>query len=458
MRVRGISLNGGFADMARSHVSYDIAVNLNNGANNAWNVNFSNGNVNNNNNRVNTNRVRAVAAFGDLRSFVESFYIAYEDCLRNKKSSPQAIEYMPQAAEDVPRLALEVWERKYHPTTSTCFMVTYPKLREVFAGAFRDRIVHHWICKRLMPLFEERCRQLGNCAHACRVGHGTSMAVKMLKYGIAEVTKNHTREAWIYKGDIVGFFMHIDRALLWDMLKKLIVEKYQGDNKETLLYLTEIVVFHEPQKDCVVNSGINLWKHIGAGKSLFFIEPGKGEPIGNLTTQLFAGYYMSFMDEYIRVLFRGKNYHYTRYVDDFVIVCDDREFLRRSIPMIADFAMRELKLETHLDRVYFQPASHGVKFVGSVIKGDRLYLSNRTLGRMEHAVRRCLSECADGMTALTARRWRDTINSYYGFMAGHRTWNFRKKILEMYTAEFFRVFTVINNKKINIKKRYIYDY
>ena len=443
--------------MARCRVSYDNAVNLCNGVNNAWYVFFGNGNVNNNN-RTNTNRVRAVAAFDDLRPFVESFLEAYEDCLKNKRTSPQAVEYMPTAAEDVPRLALEVWERRYKPTTSTCFMVTYPKLREVFAAAFRDRIVHHWICKRLTPLFEARCRQLGDCAHACRVGHGTAFAVKHLKYGIDTVTQNHTREAWIYKGDIVGFFMHIDRALLWDMLRRLIVEKYDGQDKETLLYLTEIVVLHEPQRDCKVNSKVGLWKHIAPGKSLFFIEPGKGEPIGNLTTQFFAGYYMSFLDEYIRVMFRGKNYYYTRYVDDFVIVCDDRDFLRRSIKLIDDFTRRELKLETHMDSVYFQPASHGVKFVGSIIKGDRIYLSNRTLGRMENAIRHCLHECERGLTPLTARNWRCTINSYYGFMAGTKTWKFRKRLLAMYTDEFFKVFTVVNNKKVTIKKQYKYSY
>jgi len=442
--------------MARSRVSYDNAIGLYHGVNNAWNVNFSNGNVNNNNNRINSNRVRAVAAFDDLRRFVKSFFDAYEDCLKNKKSSPQAIEYMPKAAEDVPRLALEVWERKYKPTTSTCFMVTYPKLREVFAASFRDRIVHHWICNKLTPLFEERCHALGDCAHACRVGHGTSYAVKDLKKGIAQVTQGYKRKAWIYKGDIVGFFMHLNRRLLWDMLHSLIVEKYDGPDKDVLLYLTEIVVFHEPQKDCVVNSEVGLWRYIAPGKSLFFIDPGMGEPIGNLTTQFFAGYYMSFLDEYIRVLFRGQNYYYTRYVDDFIIVCEDRGFLRRSIRLIDDYVRHELKLETHMESVYFQPASHGVKFVGSVIKCDRLYLSNRTLGRFEHAVRACLHECENGMTVMGARRWSATLNSYYGFTAGHMTYNFRKKLLEMYSAEFFKVFTVVNNKKLTLKKYYRY--
>ena len=100
MIVRGISLNGGLADMARSHVSYDNATGFYHGVNNAWYVNFSNGNVGNGSTRTSASRVRAVVAFDDLRRFVNSFFEAYEDCLKNKKSSPQCIEYMPKAAED----------------------------------------------------------------------------------------------------------------------------------------------------------------------------------------------------------------------------------------------------------------------------------------------------------------------------------------------------------------------
>lgn len=58
--------------------------------------------------------------------------------------------------EDLLDLAREVYERTYRPTTSTCFIVTRPKLREVFAANFRDRIVQHWLCLRLEPLFEAR--------------------------------------------------------------------------------------------------------------------------------------------------------------------------------------------------------------------------------------------------------------------------------------------------------------
>ena len=116
--------------------------------NNSWNVNFGNGNTNNNN-KFNTNRVRPAVAYGeDFDRFVESLEEAFLDCLKGKMSSKQAIEYLQIANDDLIILAGEMWTMTYKPTTSTCFLVKYPKIREVFAANFRDRIVHHWICLR----------------------------------------------------------------------------------------------------------------------------------------------------------------------------------------------------------------------------------------------------------------------------------------------------------------------
>ena len=104
----------------------------------------------NNNNKNNSNVVRAVAALGeeDRLAWLEAF----EDCCRHKLTSPQCVEYRAHFEEDLFTLAMEVKNRTYKPSTSTCFIVTRPKLREVFAANFRDRVVHHWICLRLEPL------------------------------------------------------------------------------------------------------------------------------------------------------------------------------------------------------------------------------------------------------------------------------------------------------------------
>ena len=261
MRVRGISINGRLTDMGKSHVSYDDAKPFlsENSQHNSWILNFGSGNLNNNN-KYNSNYVRPCTASIDFRIFQDSMFEAYEDCLIGKRSSPQALEYIPSASVDVCRLAWEVYNFSYEPATSTCFMVTFPKLREVFAANFRDRIIHHWICLRLNPLFEKRNEDLGNVSHACRKGYGTISAIKQVEAGIEKVSHNMQKEAWIYKGDIVGFFMNINKQKMFEVLKELIEKKYFASDKSILLFLVKVTVFHSPEKNCFIKSPFELWK------------------------------------------------------------------------------------------------------------------------------------------------------------------------------------------------------
>lgn len=455
MRVREISINGWLAGRGMtSSASYEDAEpqRSESSGNNSWNVNLGNGNVNNNN-KNNSYCVRPCTEFVDFESFEMSMWQAYDDCLRGKRGSVQALEYMPQAADDIPLLAREVWERRYEPRPSTCFMVTYPKLREVFAADFRDRIIHHWICLRLLPLFEARCHALGDVSHACRKGYGTRTAIRQVQEGMLSVSDHLQREAWVYKGDIVGFFMSIDKRLLWDALRELIGREYRGEDMDTLLYLVEKTVMHHPEKSCRVKSAMSLWRQIEARKSLFFVGDSQGEPIGNLTTQLFAGFYLSQLDEYVEEVMRGRVYSYTRSVDDFIIICDDRDFLRHAIRQTGDFTRAQLGLEVHRDKVYFQPVSHGVKFLGQWIYPHRRYVINRTIGRMTDRVKECVEECRQGMTEIRAGHWAQVLNSYFGFLSQADEYRTRGRIQAMLPGEWFRYFIIENRRKVITRKR-----
>ena len=453
MRVRGTTINGrltGACCMMRMS-NEDAKPHRNeNSRNNSWNVNNS-GNVNNNN-KNNTNAVRPCSADVEFGKFLETIIEAYEDCLKGKRSSAQALEYMPDAANDLPRLAREAWDGTYKPSTSTCFMVTFPKLREVFAAAFRDRIIHHWICLRMLPLFEQRCKELGNVSHACRKGYGTKSAIRQVQEGMIRVSNHLQKKAWVYKGDIVGFFMNISKQRMWEMLEELIQEKYLGEHKDILLRLVKVIVSHEPQKDCEIRSDLKMWGKIEANKSLFFNEDGKGEPIGNLTTQLFAGYYMSFLDKFVRDVFKGKNYAYTRSVDDFVIVCDDKAFLKRAIHGIEIYTEERLGLQCHSDKTYLQPVSHGVKFLGQIVYPHRRYTINRTIGRFVERVKQCVKECQGPMTDIRKGYWWQVLNSYFGFLTQTNEYRARGKILKMLPHEWFRYFSITNRRKVTIKK------
>ena len=453
MRARGTTINGRLTGVRRNmRMSNEDAKPYGNegGRYGSWSVNDS-GNVNNNN-KNNNNAVRPCSADVEFGKFLETMMEAYEECLKGKRSSVQALEYMPEAMTDVPRLAREAWNGTYKPSTSTCFMVTFPKLREVFAAAFRDRIIHHWICLRMLPLFEKRCHELGDVSHACRKGYGTKTAIKQVQDGMIKVSNHLQKKAWVYKGDIVGFFMNISKQRMWEMLEGLIARKYKGDYKDILLRLVKATVFHEPQKDCEIKSDVKMWGEIDPNKSLFFNEEGKGEPIGNLTTQLFAGYYMSFLDKFVKDVFWGKNYTYTRSVDDFAIICDDKAFLKRAIRGIEIYTEERLGLQCHSDKTYLQPVSHGVKFLGQYVYPHRRYTINRTIGRFVERVKQCVKECHGTMTDIRKDYWRQVLNSYFGFLTQTNEYRARSKIFEMLPHEWYRYFSMTNRRKVTIKK------
>ena len=144
-------------------------------ANNAWNVNFSSGNVNNNN-KNKSFTIRPVTALDDKRK--EAWLDAFDDCCRHKRMSDSCIRYRLIYEEDLFRLAEEVESGIYGPSTSICFCVTRPKVREVFASNFRDRIVHHWLMMKLNKALLGLNSYVGFTAHTNNYGKRLSTLLK----------------------------------------------------------------------------------------------------------------------------------------------------------------------------------------------------------------------------------------------------------------------------------------
>lgn len=401
-----------------------------NSQNNSWNVNFSNGNFNNNN-KYNSNMVRAVAALND--KYVEGWFDALDDCCAQKKTSSQCVMYRLIWHEDLLDLAREVYERTYRPTTSTCFIVTRPKLREVFAANFRDRIVQHWLCLRLEPLFEARFVEHGNVSFNCRKGFGTFACIDQLTKNTIEVSDNYSHEAWYAQFDIKGFFMSIDCERLLEHLLPFIKEKWNywkgtiyEQDLDLVLWLTEIIIRHRPQDDCIRQGNLKLWRILPKNKSLFYNEWMKGEPIGNLTSQLFANFYMSFFDEWAIKAAEERGAKYVRFVDDFSFVCKTKEdaiyFKRASRNQLRYI----LNIQMHPNKIYIQEVKKGIKMVGGVIKPGRAYLSNRTVGNFINAVSYLEEACKNCDKEAIYANVR-SINSYLGFLIHYQSYGIRRK-------------------------------
>ena len=428
-----------------------------NSRNNAWNVNSNDGNTNGNN-KYNSQTVRAAVAYGGFKEAIKAVYEAYLDCKRGKMSSPYTIAYIEIAVDDLPRLAYEIYTVIYKPTVSICFLVKYPKLREVFAADFRDRIVHHWIIIRLEPLFERRFQQMGNISFNCRKGFGTLAAVKAAEKGMREVSENYTRQAWVFKGDLVSFFMSIRRDLLWYLLERLIRRHYDGGDKEVLLRTVKTVVYHHPEDDCIINGDPAEWRNLPKNKSMFTIDRNLGGPIGNHTTQQFANFYLSILfDLWILFLLRGANFRIIRFVDDFLIICDDKGKILEVVPKLV-MIVSHYGLHIHKNKRYLQPVSHGVLFVGGYIKPRRTYVSSRTIGRFQDRVfgfRKQLDENKK-LTYYDLERIEQVINSYLGFCVHHQSYQIRKENIINLGDNFWKYFYVRGHyESIRIRPKYI---
>ncbi len=227
--------------------------------------------------------------------------------------------------------------------------------------------------------------------------------------------------------------MSIDCERLLEHLLPFIKEKWNywkgtiyEQDLDLVLWLTEIIVRHRPQDDCIRQGNLKLWRILPKNKSLFYNEWMKGEPIGNLTSQLFANFYMSFFDEWAIKAAEERGAKYVRFVDDFGFVCKTKEdaiyFKRASRNQLRYI----LNIQMHPDKIYIQEVKKGIKMVGGVIKPGRAYLSNRTVGNFINAVSYLEEACKNCDKEAIYANVR-SINSYLGFLIHYQSYGIRRK-------------------------------
>lgn len=369
---------------------------------------------------------------------------AYYDCRRNKRKTASALVYEMDYESRLIALRDRINTQTYKPGKSICFVVTRPRHREVFAASFEDRIIHHYIALRLEPLFEQVfCPYTYNC----RKEKGQLYGVNTLKQQIIECSQNYTRDCYVMKLDLSGFFMSIDKKILARLIDSFVDEAYQGDDKDDLRHLCQIVILHEPEKNCERHSPASYWNHLPANKSLFTNGEGKGVAIGNLFAQLFANFLLNSLDWLVEEL--GLTYH-GRYVDDFYMIHRDKMVLLNAVPRIRE-KLSELGLELNERKFYFQHYTKGVEFTGSILKPNRVYTCNRTITNFIAAVRR-LNKAKDLRQAEHAV---NSINSYLGLLRHNNEYNTRKRVLKMIESQAYEYVYIKKNYSIlALKNKY----
>lgn len=358
----------------------------------------------------------------------ETILEAYLDCRKRKRSTIGATEFELNYVHNLVELMNEVNSRQYRIGKSICFVVRYPRYREVFAGEFRDRVIHHYIALRLEPLFE---RIFCGRTYNCRKGKGQLAGVIQLAEDIREESENYTKDAYVMKVDLKGFFMSIIKSKLAKMVDDFIVAHYDGYDKEDLRWLCNLVVIHRPELNCERRSPLWMWNFIPKEKSLFTNGEDRGIAIGNLFAQLFANFLLNTIDWKIDAVCVRHN----RYVDDISFVSKDKEKLLSIIPMLRT-ELGKLGLRLNEKKFYLQHYSKGVQFTGAVIKPDRIYVTNHTINSFAFAVERLGKASEMGMID-DIKKNIASVNSYLGIMAHYNEYATKRRIMSELPPKFY---------------------
>lgn len=134
-------------------------------------------------------------------------------CVEKEKRKTQGqLEFEINLEENLYNLWQELRNMTYKVGKSDCFCGRYPKIREIFAARFRDRIIHHLIINKFLPVFENI---FIDSIYSCRKGKGVWYGVKDIEKQVKQIGP----KCWYVKLDISGFFMSIQKKYFVGKIK-----------------------------------------------------------------------------------------------------------------------------------------------------------------------------------------------------------------------------------------------
>jgi hypothetical protein len=292
---------------------------------------------------------------------------AYLDCRATKRNTASALAFEERLEANLVNLHDDLCSGHYRPGRSICFVNLRPKPREVWAAAFRDRIVHHLLYNHISPRFYASF--IANSC-ACIPGRGTLYAAQRLEHSVRSITQNWSVPAHYLKMDLANFFVAIDKHVLRAQIAQRVTEPFW-------LALADTILFHDPRQDVELRGDSARLALVPPHKRLMNAPSHCGLPIGNLSSQFFANIYLDALDQFCKHQVGAK--HYVRYVDDFIILHPSPQWLHQALARITAWLPEHLGAHLNPTKTILQPIARGIDFVGHVIKPWRRTTRKRTL-------------------------------------------------------------------------------
>lgn len=314
---------------------------------------------------------------------LNNLYAAYYKASKGKKQKDDVQQYSKKLYSNLRILQQQIETGNVSVGNYKYFTIFEPKERLICAASFSERVLHHAIMNICHPYFEN---QQINESYATRTDKGTYKALEK-----AEYFSKHYK--YYLKCDIRKYFDSISHLILNEKLNKM---------------------FKDQQLLTIFESIIGSYK----------VQENKGLPIGNLTSQYFANFYLSELDRFIKNNLLIKPY--VRYMDDFILWSNNAQQLTQIGEQIEIFLNRFLSLSLKLK--YTNTTSHGLNFLSYRIFDNRIELQQKSKKRFIKKLKKYETNIASG--TYTQAEYQQHITPLIAFTEHASAKGFRKKVFQ----------------------------
>ena len=318
----------------------------------------------------------------------ENLRLAFWKTARGKRGQADCRAFQERLEENLAALGAELLSGQVPVGDYHYFTIHDPKERTICAASFRERVLHHALMNVCEPVLE---RAAVFDSYACRKGKGRLLAVERAQ-------RFARRYRWFLKMDIRKYFDSIDQ----ETLRALLGRKFKD---QVLLGIFDRIL------------------------SSYQTMPGRGLPIGNLTSQHFANFYLAPLDRFLKEDLRREAY--VRYMDDGVVWGESSHELSEVCERVRGFLAAELKVElkgnTAINRTAF-----GIDFLGYRLFPGVLRLARRSKLRFARKFRRYEAAYATGAWSELVLQQRMT--ALLAFVTPAESVAFRRHVFERFAC------------------------
>lgn len=321
----------------------------------------------------------------DLVCAFENLWLASRKARRGKRRRPDVNAFETRIEENLLDIQAELYGDAYRFGGYRTFTVREPQTRVISAAPYRDRVVHHALANIIEPIID---RAMIYDSYACRPGKGTHRALDRAQAFLRA-------EPWVLKVDIRKYFFTIDHAVLMADLRRKI------SDGRVMTPIGRILATH--------TSGPEYYFPLADDIPLDACR-GRGLPIGNLTSQIFANYYLDPLDRFIKEELKVR--HYLRYMDDMLMFGVSKERLCEVRAAMEEFLARR-RLLVHPAKTQVFPVKNGVRFLGFHLWADHRRIPRSNLKRFKRRMRAHGRRLTAGDTGLD--RVLLSLNAWLGY-------------------------------------------